>query len=119
MDVPSHGQGSRADASQGARVALGPQAAEAAMVRVTPVDAVGLEERSASLATRSIKRDAKLFALDLAVRCCDLTTLEGSDTPGWSWPCCRRRFARTLRPDDPLGGGRACTRTWCPSRPRP
>jgi deoxyribose-phosphate aldolase len=59
-----------------------PQAAEAAMVRVTPVDAVGLEERSASLATRSIKREAKLYALDLAVRCCDLTTLEGSDTPG-------------------------------------
>jgi deoxyribose-phosphate aldolase len=52
------------------------------MVRVTPVDAVGLEERAASLATRSIKRDAKRYALDLAVRCCDLTTLEGADTPG-------------------------------------
>ena len=59
-----------------------PQAAAAAMVRVTPVDAVGLEERAASLATRSIKREAKLYALDLAVRCCDLTTLEGADTPG-------------------------------------
>ena len=46
------------------------------------VDAVGLEERAGLLATRSIKRDAKLWALDLAVRCCDLTTLEGSDTPG-------------------------------------
>ncbi|CAN5726720.1 deoxyribose-phosphate aldolase [soil metagenome] len=46
------------------------------------VDAVGLEERAAMLATRSIKKDAKLWALDLAVRCCDLTTLEGSDTPG-------------------------------------
>ena len=45
-----------------------PQATEAAMVRVTPVDAVGLEERAASLATRSIKRDAKLYALDLAIR---------------------------------------------------
>jgi deoxyribose-phosphate aldolase len=46
------------------------------------VDAVGLEERAARLATRSIKREAKLWALDLAVRCCDLTTLEGSDSPG-------------------------------------
>jgi deoxyribose-phosphate aldolase len=59
-----------------------PQAASAAMVRVTPVDAVGLEERAAALGTRSIKRESKLFALDLAVRCCDLTTLEGADTPG-------------------------------------
>jgi deoxyribose-phosphate aldolase len=46
------------------------------------VDAVGAEARAASLATRSIKKDSKLWALDLAVRCCDLTTLEGSDTPG-------------------------------------
>lgn len=46
------------------------------------VDAVGAEARAASLATRSIKRESKLWALDLAVRCCDLTTLEGSDTPG-------------------------------------
>src|ERR687896_504563 len=46
------------------------------------VDAVGAIERAAMLATRSIKRDSKLWALDLAVRCCDLTTLEGSDTPG-------------------------------------
>jgi deoxyribose-phosphate aldolase len=46
------------------------------------VDAVGAEERAASLSRRSIKRDSKLWALDLAVRCCDLTTLEGSDTPG-------------------------------------
>ena len=46
------------------------------------VDAVGLEERASVLATRSIKRDSKLWALELAVRCCDLTTLEGSDSPG-------------------------------------
>ncbi len=46
------------------------------------VDAVGAEERAARLATRSIKKDSKLWALDLAVRCCDLTTLEGEDTPG-------------------------------------
>ena len=34
------------------------------------------------LAKRSIKREAKVFALDLAIRMMDLTTLEGSDTPG-------------------------------------
>ncbi|MDQ3620083.1 MAG: deoxyribose-phosphate aldolase [Actinomycetota bacterium] len=46
------------------------------------VDAVGAEERATRLATRSIKKDSKLWALDLAVRCCDLTTLEGQDSPG-------------------------------------
>jgi deoxyribose-phosphate aldolase len=46
------------------------------------VDAVGATERAASLSKRSIKKDSKLWALDLALRCCDLTTLEGSDSPG-------------------------------------
>jgi deoxyribose-phosphate aldolase len=50
--------------------------------RVWAVDAVGVEERAASLAKRSIKREAKLWALDLAIRMMDLTTLEGKDTPG-------------------------------------
>jgi deoxyribose-phosphate aldolase len=50
--------------------------------RVTAVDAVGLEERAAALGKRSIKKASKLWALDLAIRCIDLTTLEGSDTPG-------------------------------------
>ncbi len=48
----------------------------------TRVDAVGAEQRAAALATRSIKRASKLWALELAIRCCDLTTLEGADTPG-------------------------------------
>src|SRR5574338_1026586 len=50
--------------------------------RVWAVDAVGVEERAASLAKRSIKRDAKLWALDMVIRMTDLTTLEGKDTPG-------------------------------------
>jgi deoxyribose-phosphate aldolase len=50
--------------------------------RVWAVDQVGVEERAASLAKRSIKREAKLWALDLAIRMVDLTTLEGKDTPG-------------------------------------
>jgi deoxyribose-phosphate aldolase len=55
---------------------------EPRLPRVGSIDAVALEERAAALAKRSIKREAKLFALDLAVRMIDLTTLEGADTPG-------------------------------------
>jgi deoxyribose-phosphate aldolase len=58
------------------------QALGSLLGRVWPVDQVGVEERAASLAKRSIKREAKLWALDLAIRMVDLTTLEGKDTPG-------------------------------------
>jgi deoxyribose-phosphate aldolase len=64
-------------------------------VRVTPVDAVGLEARAAALAGRSIKKATKAAALDLAIRCCDLTTLEGADTPGKVAALC----AKAVRPD--------------------
>ncbi|MBA3365806.1 MAG: deoxyribose-phosphate aldolase [Actinobacteria bacterium] len=50
--------------------------------RIGSIDQVGVEERAAALARRSIKRDAKVWALELAVRMMDLTTLEGADTPG-------------------------------------
>ncbi|HVX06401.1 deoxyribose-phosphate aldolase [Humibacter sp.] len=46
------------------------------------VDAVGLEQRAAGLATRSIKTSSKKRALDTIVSLIDLTTLEGADTPG-------------------------------------
>ena len=46
------------------------------------MDAVALEARAAELAKRSIKRESKIFALELAIRMMDLTTLEGADTPG-------------------------------------
>jgi len=59
------------------------------------VDQVGAEARAASLATRSIKKDAKLTALDTAVRMVDLTTLEGADTPGKVRGLC----AKAVRPD--------------------
>jgi deoxyribose-phosphate aldolase len=55
---------------------------EPRLPRIGSVDQVAVEERAATLARRSIKREAKLFALDLAVRMMDLTTLEGQDTPG-------------------------------------
>ncbi|MFN2589757.1 MAG: deoxyribose-phosphate aldolase [Actinomycetota bacterium] len=77
-----------------------PGQAVALVARAGAVDAVGLEERAASLGKRSIKREAKLWALDLAIRCMDLTTLEGSDTPGKAVAIC----AKAVRPDptDPL-----------------
>jgi deoxyribose-phosphate aldolase len=59
------------------------------------VDQVGAEARAAGLATRSIKKDAKLTALDLAIRMVDLTTLEGADTPGKVRAMC----AKALHPD--------------------
>jgi deoxyribose-phosphate aldolase len=55
---------------------------EPRLPRLGSVDAVALEERAATLAKRSIKRDSKVFALELAIRMMDLTTLEGADTPG-------------------------------------
>ena len=71
--------------------------AEAArlVARTAAVDAVGLEERAASLATRSIKKESKRRALNLAIRCMDLTTLEGSDTPGKIVALC----SKAVRPD--------------------
>jgi deoxyribose-phosphate aldolase len=76
---------------------LGFTAASAAglMARASSADAVGLEERAAGLAKRSIKKASKLWALDLAIRCIDLTTLEGSDTPGKIVAIC----AKAVRPD--------------------
>ncbi|HEY6595170.1 MAG TPA: deoxyribose-phosphate aldolase [Asanoa sp.] len=59
------------------------------------VDQVGAEQRAAMLGTRSIKTTAKAWAIDLAIRMVDLTTLEGSDTPGKVRALC----AKGMRPD--------------------
>lgn len=59
------------------------------------VDQVGAEARAAGLGTRSIKTTAKAFAIDLAIRMVDLTTLEGQDTHGKV----RALAAKALRPD--------------------
>jgi deoxyribose-phosphate aldolase len=59
------------------------------------VDQVGAEARAATLSTRSIKTTAKQYALDLAIRMIDLTTLEGQDTPGKVRALC----AKAKRPD--------------------
>jgi deoxyribose-phosphate aldolase len=80
--------------------AIGSDAALRQILHGLPgVDQVGAQERAASLATRSIKREAKLWALETAVRMVDLTTLEGADTPGKVRGLCAK--ARHPDPDDP------------------
>ncbi len=68
---------------------------EPRLPRIGSVDQVAVEERAASLARRSIKREAKLWALETAVRMMDLTTLEGADTPGKVAALC----SKAVRPD--------------------
>lgn len=46
------------------------------------VDQTGVEERCARFTTRSIKKDAKVEGLKMALNMIDLTTLEGKDTEG-------------------------------------
>lgn len=82
------------------RAALLPEritnASLASFLRAVPsTDEVGVEERVASLSTRSIKKDSKSEALRLAVRMMDLTTLEGKDTPGKV----AQMSAKAVRPD--------------------
>jgi deoxyribose-phosphate aldolase len=88
-----------AQAAPIARVAPAPVAvpgdAARLVARSPAVDAVGLEGRAAALAARSLKQDAKRQALELAIRCMDLTTLEGSDTTGKIVALC----AKAVRPD--------------------
>jgi deoxyribose-phosphate aldolase len=65
---------------------------------VGSVDQVGIEERVAKFTTRSIKKEAKIWGLKMAVSMTDLTTLEGKDTPGKIASLCRK----AIRPiEDP------------------
>jgi deoxyribose-phosphate aldolase len=68
---------------------------ESMVERVGGVDQVGVEERIQSLTRRSIKRESKMWALELAIRMMDLTTLEGKDTEGKVRSLC----AKGMRPD--------------------
>src|SRR5437870_4201492 len=61
------------------------------------VDQVMAEERAGAFARRSIKTSAKLDGLKLVVSMMDLTTLEGSDTPGKVAFLCRK----AMQPADP------------------
>src|SRR4051812_45653523 len=79
------------------------------------VDQVGAEQRAAGLGTRSIKTSAKEYAIDLAIRMVDLTTLEGSDTPGKV----RALSAKAMHPDpaDPPGKARGLSARALPPAP--
>ena len=63
------------------------------------VDQVGVQARVGDLGTRSIKKGAKLWAIDLAISMTDLTTLEGADTPGKVRALCAKGMHPD--PDDP------------------
>ena len=66
------------------------------------VDQVGVEQRAAGLATRSIKKASKLWAIDTAISMIDLTTLEGADTVGKVRTlCAKARRPDSERPDVP------------------
>lgn len=54
------------------------------------IDQVGIEERVARLNKRSIKKESKIQALELALSMIDLTTLEGMDTPGKVIQLCQK-----------------------------
>ncbi len=65
--------------------------------RVPTVDKIAADERAAKFKQRSIKTTAKAAGLHLIISMIDLTTLEGSDTPGKVRMLCRK--ARRPMPD--------------------
>lgn len=69
--------------------------------RYGAVDRVGIEERVAKFATRSIKRRSKIWGLTTAVTMVDLTTLEGKDTPGKVAALCRKARQPSTDPSIP------------------
>lgn len=52
------------------------------LAKIPRVDQTGVEERTARFCSRSIKKEAKIQGLKLALSMIDLTTLEGKDTKG-------------------------------------
>ena len=81
-------------------VSVGPVAPVLPGLHRSPtVDKVALEERAASLGKRSIKKSAKVAGLRLAISMCDLTTLEGKDSPGKIRQMCAK--AKRPDPEDP------------------
>ena len=64
------------------------------------VDMVGADERAARFRTRSIKKESKVAGLKLALNMIDLTTLEGSDSPGKVRQLCHK----AKHPHDTLPG---------------
>ncbi|MCC6284646.1 MAG: deoxyribose-phosphate aldolase [Phycisphaerales bacterium] len=67
------------------------------------VDPVMVQRRCAILGTRSIKKQAKVAGLTLALAMIDLTTLEGKDSPGKVRSLCRKAARPFERDQDVLG----------------
>lgn len=65
------------------------------LAEAAPLDAAHLEERAASFANRTFDPDSDSFALNMALRCTDLTSLEADDTQEKIALMC----ARAVRPD--------------------
>lgn len=64
------------------------------------IDQAGVEDRVARLCSRSIKGDAKVKGLKLALSMIDLTTLEGKDSPARIAQLCHK----ALHPCDDMAG---------------
>jgi deoxyribose-phosphate aldolase len=72
------------------------------LLRSPTIDQVGIEERVDRLTKRSIKKSSKVMALKLALSMIDLTTLEGSDSPGKvKQMCYKAKHLHDALPDIP------------------
>ncbi len=71
---------------------------------VPTIDQIMIEERASAFTKRSLKTSAKLAGLKMAVAMCDLTTLEGKDTPGKVAYLCQK----ALQPIDAKYGVPPC-----------
>lgn len=74
--------------------------ADARRWRAARVDNAAVAQRVARVRTRSIKTDAKLRLLKLALSMVDLTTLEGQDTPEKVQALCRKAMRPFLEQPD-------------------
>jgi deoxyribose-phosphate aldolase len=66
----------------------------------TPVDLMGVNDRITRIKSRSIKSEAKLQGLQMALNMIDLTTLEGADTPNKVRQLCYK----AMHPHDQMNG---------------
>ena len=69
--------------------------------KIPTVDQVQVEARAATFTKRSIKKEAKRAALELAIRMIDLTTLEGMDTPGKVRMMCQKAIQPAVNREVP------------------
>ncbi len=79
------------------------------------VDKVMVEERAASLAKRSLKKEAKQAGLKLAISMMDLTTLEGKDSAGKVRQMCQKARWPHERADIPSCAAVCVYPKWVPT----